>query len=79
MHDDMSDSTSRSVYLANEYRGKGFGLSSVLSGGQKVRSIRMSSRSEKIRASLNRPSSRFQNVQANRRGMGGPTFNRPFR
>ena len=79
MHDDMSDSTSRAIFLANEYRGKGFGHGSALSGGKSVRSIRLGNRAESIRASLNRPSSRFQSQMANRRGMIGPSFNSPLR
>ena len=79
MHDDLSDSTGRAIFLANEYRSKGFGHAVALSGGQKIRSIRLSNRSEKIRASLNRPSSRYQSMQANRRGMSGPSITRPFR
>jgi hypothetical protein len=62
-HDDLSDSFARMVYVAHEYRNKSFMTKAAGMGEQgRVRAARMLRRSEIMKANLNRPSMRYQNM-----------------
>lgn len=74
-HDDLADSLARMVYLAYENKGKGMShslTSAVLS--QTIRSIRAYRYTERAKADLNRPSSRYMRNSTARGGVGRSMF-----
>jgi hypothetical protein len=68
-HDDLSDSLARMVFIANEYKSKGLGVTGSMtigSSGSSVRASMRMRRSEYMKASLNRPSPRMMGRMNNR-------------
>ena len=72
MHDDLSDSLARMVFLSVEYRNKGFistGKSVIGASSGTSSARKLFRKSEMIRASLNRPSSHTLRTMASRSQM----------
>jgi hypothetical protein len=67
-HDDLSDSFARMAYVAHEYQSKGLTSPTPVSGVtvNSMKAAKIMRRSEMIRASLNRPSSRMLNAMNSR-------------
>lgn len=79
MHDDLSDSFARMALLAVEHRNKGFSSGLIVpSTATHIQAARIMRHSEMIKASLNRPSSRYTNMMGNRFG-GSSRLSRSFR